>query len=166
MPEACQRVAGGRSAAQTPGQHTPPSRPRQGSHQPPKPVARTLTTRLDREPERRVRMAAQHPSLQCAHTHIRPLSGTDAKAAPTRGFVALLRTAPAPTAISYCRPLRGRKSDATGTAAMPARQARPRWRRRPFTTLTPCPGTPGDHPHAIADGHNRPTAQADGAGVR
>ena len=33
---------------------------------------------------------------------------------PYRGFAAVLRTAPAPTAIGYGRPLRGRNADATG----------------------------------------------------
>ena len=155
MPEACQRVAGGRSAAQTPGQHAPPSRPRQGSHKPPKPLARTLTMRFDREPERRVRMAAQQPSLQYARTHIRPLSGTDAVADPTVGLSRSCGPRLHPRLLATVAP---------SGDAVPARQTPPGLRRKPFTTMTPRPGTPGDHSHSITGRHNRPMAQVDGSG--
>ena len=44
---------------------------------------------------------------------------------PNRGFVAVLRTASVPTAINHRCPLRGRNAGASGTDAMPVRQARP-----------------------------------------
>ena len=73
-------------------------------------------------------MTARQPSRQYAHTHIRPLSGTNTIDG-SRGFGAVLRTTPAPTATNHGRPLRGRNlrvqdNVRTAVAAYPRRRAR------------------------------------------
>ena len=107
MPEACQRVAGGRSEAQTPGQHGKPIRPRQGSHKPPKPQCPTLPARPGVARGRVSAWARNSCPLNARGRTFAPCRGRT-RWRPNRGLAAVLRTAAAPTATGHSRPLRGR----------------------------------------------------------
>ena len=90
--------------------------PPAASHRPSRPSTRSSGSIGSLRPEpQRIRGVCRNDrgktAPPCAHTHIRPLSGTDALAGEPwvcRG----LKAAPAPTATDHGRPLRGRKAGA------------------------------------------------------
>ena len=172
VPEACQRVARGRSAAQTSGRHA--NRPTTAG------VAQTAEA-AGRNPCHAIRPSTSPacpdgrtiavPSMRHTRTFA-PCRGR-AQLPPHRGFAAVQRTAPAPTAIGYGRPLRGRSADATGTGPE-ARHIGPNRRRhthhpaapgagpnrRRHTHHSAAPGTgPKAHPHTSLGQRPRNTPQ-------
>ena len=80
MPEACQRVAGGRSAAQTPGTHAQATDPGQGSHKKRKAVVRSFEAGSPSK-ERDLRHAGRMPALPSVRAHA---CSPPARATPSR----------------------------------------------------------------------------------